>query len=478
MNTAIGVVWMTAANVLIRLVGLLGQVLLGWYLLPSDFGIYAFALSIATAVSALRSGGIAQVAIQQGKTFDRHAPQYLRYAFAFNLLAMALLIGISVPYLLNKSPIGVVLAGIAISIPLGTHASIARIKLTIDGRFRVLSIVNCWSALIWQGTVVILAAQGFGATSFALPSLAQAIYESVAMWRAARMNSRRVETMKYRDIFQKCRWVMLSAVMLALATTGDYMAVSLVADAATVGTYFFAFQLVSAVCVPINSAMESVLPAHLVARGPQGDAQLHAYLAVVRGIAIVGIPLCICTALIAPVVVQLLWHGKWNAAIIAVQTLALCIPAWIVTTAGRAVLEAKALWRSRFVLMAIYGAGGMLSAAVGAMLGGVALIALFVTIFYIFFAMGQHIFVSRQVGRVERTMWIIVVPFAMNLLALLISVVATIPLRDKVSNLAYQAAITLVFFGISGAASMRLFSNDWQELLALIPRRNASLGAH
>ena len=479
MNAAAGMTWIVAGNVLVRLLGLVGQILLGWFLLPEDFGVYAFALAIATAVSALRSGGITQVAVQQGQTFNQQIRHYFRYALAFNLLAMAILIGVAIPYLFNNSTTGIVLTGIALSIPAGTHASIARIKLTVDGRFRELAIIGLWSALIWQTATVSLAIAGMGAASFALPPLLQALFESVTIWRVAAISSQQTLTEKprdYRGTFRQCRWLMLSAVMLALATTGDYFAVSLLASPVIVGTYFFSFQLVVALSSPIISGFEAVLPNYFLSRDA-GKTQLDAYMTMVRRIAVVGIPLSIGTALVAPVAIHLLWQGKWDGAAAAAQTLALCIPAWIVTAAGRTLMEAKAMWRSRFGMMATYGTGGMLSAAMGALLGDVSVIALCVTLFYIGFALTQHLYLCRSEVRSGSALGGIVIPMAINAMAFAISVPTLVLVQSNIAPAMSQAILLSVFCIVSGLANAIAFGKEWSMLFAMLPRRAVAISA-
>ncbi|MBM4101909.1 MAG: hypothetical protein FJ256_06560, partial [Phycisphaerae bacterium] len=47
----------SAAAMVVRLSGLLTQIVTAWYLTPSDFGVYAIGLSIAAVTFIMRGGG-------------------------------------------------------------------------------------------------------------------------------------------------------------------------------------------------------------------------------------------------------------------------------------------------------------------------------------------------------------------------------------------------------------------------------------
>ena len=171
--------WVASSNILSRTIALLGQIVTAWLLSPEDYGAYAFAISISAAVAALRGGGIAQLIIKDGGSYASKAPLYFTYTLALNLISMAILIVPGIIYLSKDPPVGVVLLTVALAIPLGTHATIYKAKLAVDHRFKEISSINLGSALVWQAGVVGFALMGFGAKSFALPVVLQAIFESV-----------------------------------------------------------------------------------------------------------------------------------------------------------------------------------------------------------------------------------------------------------------------------------------------------------
>jgi len=467
-----GMTWMFAGNTLTRTVGLAGQILIGWLLVPEDFGIYAFALSMSTAVVALRNGGSSQVVIQRGHEYHLRAGLFLRYSLVFNLIAMVLLLGVAVPFLLRSAPAGILILGTAISLPLGTPAMLYRAKLAIDRRFRELSTIGVWSAALWQGSVVCLAFCGLGAMSFAIAPILQAGYESLAGWRyvGAIPNARQKRPrQEYVQLFSQTRWIMLSAAAVALATTGVYFVVGVLTDARTVGAFFFAFQLVVAVSLPVYGAMETVFPPLLSQLGSDSARQISAYSRILRITVVAAVPLSIACALALPVSIHFVWNGKWDIAAPAAQILAGCIPAWLLITAGRALIEARGYWRTRFVILAIYGFGAIAAAAVGAHVGGVDAIALAVTLFYTTFA-AVFLLCQAKLGlALKRIVPLVLMSLAVNFGALLLSFSA--PIATRLSPDLHQWLILALFLAISGIGNALFFRHAWLDALKVVVQR-------
>jgi len=476
-----GMTWVASSNILSRGISLLGQVVTAWLLRPEDYGAYAFAISISAAVSALRGGGIAQLIIKDGSTYDSKAPLYFTYTLALNVIAMALLLVPAFIYLSKNPPVGLVLLSVAIAIPLGTHATVYKAKLAVDHRFKAISSINLGSALVWQAGVVGFALMGLGAKSFALPTIMQAIYESVVSARYVKSKSTlwSAKTRGYRNIFKQTRWIMLSSAALAFATTGDYFAVGIITNARIVGIYFFAFQLIVAIATPVNMAIETVLPALLARLNGDGPRQIRAFSRTVAVISSAGLSAFGAILITLPIAIHLTWRGKWDMATPAVLTLAVCLPAWLLVAAGRALIEAKGLWRFRFIFLAVYGVGGMSSAAIGALLGGgVQPIATCVAIFYVSITLALLISLARLGVRLKVTAGALFVPFIINLIAFASSQYLDTILGSRVAPV-IDVGVRLGCFLLIALAGNWLFLREyWIEILATVrkavPRRQRS----
>jgi PST family polysaccharide transporter len=467
--------WVASSNIVSRGISLLGQVVTAWLLRPEDYGVYAFALSISAAVAVLRGGGIAQLIIKDGSSYDSKAPLYFTYTLSLNVIAMTLLMIPALIYLSKNPAIGVLLLSVAIAIPLGTHATIYKAKLAVDHRFKAISSINLGSALVWQAGVVGFALMGFGATSFALPTLMQAIYESVVSARYVKSASSlwSVGTRGFRGIFKQTRWIMLSTAALAFATTGNYFAVGIISSARIVGIYFFAYQLIVAIATPVNMAIETVLPALLARLNGDSSRQIRAFSRTVAVISSVGLSAYGAMLITLPIAIHLTWRGKWDMATPAVLTLAVCLPAWLLVAASRALIDARGLWRFRFIFLAVYGVGGMSSAGIGALLGGgVQPIATCVAIFYVSITLALLISLTRLGVRLKATVLALFVPFIINSIAFVASQYLDSTLRSGVAPV-ISVGVQLGGFSLIVLAGNWLFLRGyWTDILATVrPRR-------
>lgn len=478
-----GAGWIFASSTLGRLVAMLGQVGIGWLLKPEDFGVWALALSMSTAVLALRNGGTTQILIQRGQGYAAEARLFLRYSLAFNLFVAAVLVGLSTPFLLRHSAVGIALLGIGIAVPLSTPAMLSRAKLTIDGRFRALALISLGSAIIWQASVFILACVGFGAASFACAPVLQAVFETLVGRRLAGRIPRGNESRSYGDyraLLRQSSWIMMSAAVLSLGTTGDYFAVGMLADLRTVGIYYFGFQTVVALSMPIYNGIESVMPTLLVKLNDDPPRQMAALVRATRMIVIAALPLAAGFALAAPLVIHLLWHGKWDIAARATQILAACVPAWLIIHCARALLEARGFWRLRFWLLAMNGVGGIASAAVGTLFGSVEGIAASVATYYVSFSLAVLLALGKLGLPLRATARIIGVPLIPSGIALLASVALSRLLPAGHFEASADLIRLAIFLPFIAVANLLLFRDEWTELLqgfAAKARAKPTLGA-
>lgn len=398
-----GMSWMMVQTVCVRLVTFGGQLVLGWLLLPQAFGLYAIALAAANAVGALRNGGVAQLLLRPSPRDQARAGPLAQFALLFNLLAAAVLVGLG-PWLAGRygSPeLPGLLLWIALSLPLGTPAVIFRCRLTVDSRFRELTYLGLASTLFWQLATIGMALGGYGAYSYVVPTALQAVLESALGYAFVREWTPllpRLSWQAIRTIFTDTRWVMLGAAMLSLATTGDYLAIGLLSDTATVGRYFFAFQLLVAIGTVLNSGLESILPSTLARLEADPTRQRRAVLDLLELLMAVAWPLAALVSVAARPLIHVLWGGRWDEAADAVQIMAWCLPAWLCVAVARALIESRGRWRLRFLFLGTYGVGAIASSAAGAALGSLSAITMLVTGFYLAYACALTLWMPSVLG--------------------------------------------------------------------------------
>jgi hypothetical protein len=179
-----------------------------------------------------------------------------------------------------------------------------------------------------------------------------------------------------------------------------------------------------------------------------------------------------------PIAIHLTWRGKWDMATPAVLTLAVCLPAWLLVAAGRALIDARGLWRFRFIFLAVYGVGGMTSAGIGALLGGgVQPIATCVAIFYVSITLALLISLTRLGVRLKATARALLVPFIINSIAFVASQYLDSILRSGVAPV-ISVGVQLAGFSLIVLTGNWLFLRGyWTDILATVrPRRRLGAG--
>lgn len=475
-----GASWMFAATVTGRAASFGGQIAMGWLLRPEDFGVWALALSMASAVTALRNGGTTQILIQRRERYHGEAGLFLRYSLAFNLLALVVLVALAMPSVRAGHAVGLVLLGIGVSIPFSTPAMLYRAKLTLERRFREIALITLGSSLAWQAGALSLAIGGLGALSFAAAPVLQASFETLAgrAYAGGVPGTRvRYAPEKYLALFKESIWGVISAAALSLATTGNYLVIAILTSARTVGIYYFGYQMVVALSMPIYTGIDAVLPTLLTSLDPDRTRQMEALARALGAVLVTAIPAALAFILAAAPVIHFLWHGRWDAAVPVAQALAWCVPAWLAIHCGRSLLEARGYWRMRFLVQCTYGIGGMAFAALGARSGEVGDIAVSVALFYVVFAVVFALALCRLGLGIRRLISVCLGPIAVSGAALAISwAVPAFALRGRSGYLQDWIELS-VFLALSLLGNILFFRRTWTELLGTLASRVLRIGA-
>jgi PST family polysaccharide transporter len=473
-----GMSWMILNTVAGRVIVLAVQVLLGWLLTPRDFGLYALALSVSNALGSMRNGGTSELLRQRGSRYAHVVSDLTRYSLIFNVAALLLLLAIApvAGSYFHSADLPWLIACIGLSFPLGTLANTYRCKLAIDHRFRELAVLNTWSTLLWQAQVVALALLGCRAFSYVVPMATQGVIESAMGWYYLRhwpIHSGWLRWSQVLELLRETRWVMIGAAMLSLGLTGHYFVIGLICDPQTVGLFFFGFQLIMTLFVILNNAVENVLPATLAQLNNDLRRQSMVGLNMLRLLMVITFPLAGAVAVAAPTVIRLVWHGKWDASAGAITILAFCVPAWMVIAVVRAVYEARGMWVHRLVLLTVYGLGGILAAAIGAVRGDIRVLALYLTGFYVLFAAALALALPRILESSRRAVGRAVLPPALVCaLCMVAAAIAAAPFSHSGSSALAGIAAAAAFCVVAAVLNALLFRPTWSAAVTAVKPAN------
>jgi len=372
-------VWVGLSMIVTKLGSFIAQLVLGWLLAEDDFALYAVAISLTGVIGAVRDGGVSKLLVQRGHEFDRLARAAGQLAMAFNLFAAAVLV-LAAPYaaaFYDRPALPPLLWVLALSLPLGTPAMLHKARLQTRMGFERLARLQMGSVVFRYSSIIGFAVAGFGPMAFVLPILITPLYEwGVCFWREGALSRGSVLSWTLaRELLLAGRWIMLTAGASALGGGGDFLVIGRLAPEA-LAVYFFGFQLTVAMSQLFTQSMQAVLLPMFSRLGAEPARQRQGFLKSVRLLTIVSGPACVGAALASPILVHLAWQGKWDASFPVIQVMLVSLALLLISPLGSALLDARARWRTRLLLITLEGIAIVLAAALGAWIGGLIAIAL------------------------------------------------------------------------------------------------------
>jgi PST family polysaccharide transporter len=423
--------WTTAVVMLGRVTGFLTNLVVGWLLAPSEFGIYAVALGVSVIALTVRSVGIHRLLIQRGSEYDELAQPFARLSLYINLAAM-LLLGLSGPVAAAyfRSPTITPLVWIiGLSMPLGVPAEILRSRLAIDLRFRAVALTNAVAMIATQAMTVIFALAGFGPFSFALPMAIGAALDSLMLvWLVGRWPAgRRLDWKLTRELTSSATWIVLCGFAAALIIHGSSLVVGRQFGPVLTGLYYFGAQLTSSVSIFFTTTMYRVLLPVLSRLASDPRRQGEAYLKSIGILATAAAPICGLAVVVGAPVIHVCWQGKWDGSIAVFQSLTTVLPIYIMTVIGSALLEARGLWRTNTLLYGTNSALTLAAAWLGTTIGEINAVAATVSVYRFGYSMGHGWFMMRLLERKPSEYLHAVLPPCLSCIAAAWLVIALIP---------------------------------------------------
>lgn len=374
-----GMVWMSIAAGVNKTLSFFTNLVLGWLLTDDDFGLFALATSVSAIVFVMADGGAARL-LRHPEEFRRLGRAVARLSLAFNALAALVLFAAAWPagWFYEEPQLPWLMVVVAVALPLSNRPLILRTRMGADLRFRQLSQLNSISVLIRNVSMIGFALSGLGPMSFVIPLLVVNTAEWLILrrWVPGPIPGAPLDRTSFREIIDAARWIIFGLMAAALVNNGAPAIIRLFEETGVVGQFFFGFQVAVAPYVLFSGGLRSVLMPSMARLRDDPARQAGALFRAVQTLALVGAPVAIGAALIAPAMTRFLWQGRWDAAIPAIAILGLPLAFRLSGPIGGSLLEARGEWRLRSLMLWIDGLTTLAASALGAALGGLEMIAL------------------------------------------------------------------------------------------------------
>ena len=376
-----GLLQVGVATMVIRGGSLIAQFVTGALLTETDFGLFAVTLFFSTiavsSMSALRPLLIERLTRKDSVDALWRAGVYAMSAFA----ALVMVLSGPIAQALDKPGAQPILLALAPTIPIQFAMLIGAARLAAGLRFAETSRIFAASATARHASTIVFALSGFGPYALVLPIYVEIVVEGALLWKATgRPPALRGDVRGLRTRYgSTLPWLALTAIALAASLSGDYLAIGPFESAAVVGLYFFAYSLSAALTQPFTMIATNVLvPSFASVKDPDRlrSAYLHAIslLLVATGITFSGV------ALLGGNVVDLVWGGKWNGAIVAMVLISAGTPFRVLQPTCYSLLQSQGRWKDHSILSSINAVLAVGGAMLGAIVGGLFQIGLYVGI--------------------------------------------------------------------------------------------------
>jgi O-antigen/teichoic acid export membrane protein len=405
--------WLMVSTMSSRVVTFLAQILLGWWLLPSEFALYSTAISISGFLMVCRDMATGTVLVQRGREgYERSAGAAFWMGFWYNCVVTIITFGAAWPlaqYVYQKPQLVPMLIIMALGLPFSAISNTLFALLRLEMRFFAFSMQSAMSSLVRQIVVLALAYWGAGPMAFAWSILAYMVFDAASLMVITKECpwKRPPQLEEWPRMAKDSGWLMATSLahfamdfgpFLILVPLLRYTLGNAQAAEDITGYYFFAYQITAQIGVMLAFNASMILTPALQRLVNQPQRQREAALRSLRSLMLAGSITSLGLASVMEPLEHLLWRGKFSDSVAAVLVLGIFYPWRITFGLCTSVLLARGAFRRLAVLSVFECVGLIIAAGLAAFFhptphgiawwtGGWVLLSRLVSTLYIFYRM-------------------------------------------------------------------------------------------
>jgi O-antigen/teichoic acid export membrane protein len=312
-RAASGVVSVGLRNLTVRALGLLGNIALARLLVPSDFGVIAFGLTLTVLGAALSTGGIGASLTRREEEPTRHE---LGVALGFQLAVTLALAAVVAAIALPLGGAGPVAALMVCALPIDALRTPAGTIATRHLRFGLLARAEVTETLVFNVAAIALVALGAGVWGVAVATLLRAATGAGLVTALGGIGfvapSFDLGTLRGHLRFGVANQA--ATLLNAVRDQGLNLVVAAVGGIAALGVWALAYRLLQAVLLLLQALWRVSFPAtaRLLAAGQDARDLL------VRGLGLTALAtgaMAVMLAASAPAIVPTLFGPGWDAVV-------------------------------------------------------------------------------------------------------------------------------------------------------------------
>jgi O-antigen/teichoic acid export membrane protein len=351
-RTAHGFLWLMAQTIGSKAVGMTGQVVLAWLVMPQDLGLWGKATIVMGFSGLIQQAGLRETLINRQRAYHVWASAAFWMSVALGLLGAVITAAVAKPaaVFFNEPRLVGMLYILAFTAPFMSLDQIAEAKLQINMRFGLLAGVNWAVELLRLGLTVLFAVlipEPYKAYAFVLPRPFVALARLSVLWVAARPPVRmHPQVRRWKYLTRDSLTLLTSNFFLMLQWQGDYIVIGRLFATAILGIYFQAYNLSIQTMQLFTGNLTGVLFPALSKLQTDPKRQLRAFLDATRLMALIAVPLCMLQMAGADPAVRLFFQdSKWQDAIPVLQALSIGMAFRVVASPGGSLIQAQGRFR-------------------------------------------------------------------------------------------------------------------------------------
>ena len=463
----------------------LGQLALAWLLTKEDFGLIALAFTVTSLLGVFQKIGLTEILVKRHKQMDQWTPPAVSLALTLGIGGF-LIVNASAPLaaaLFHEPRITGLLRVMSLGIPFDALTGVALARLNADMRFRTVSLLMLMQLALAMGLSVLFALLGFGAYSIAIPRPIVAIIYAASVYSLSRPKIIAGPSVhKWMSLVRDGRWLMGTSACSLIAAYGDNFILGLVAPAAVVGEYYFAYAVaIQSVQMLVGSLQSTLYPA-LCQVADEPRRQVSVYLRACEVVCLIGCYGCFLQTAAARPVIEFVFHHKWDAAIPMFQVLSVAMGLGLSNGMLASLLQAQGRFRTQFGWMVSTAIAFVLAVTAGATLGqGMGVCVSLLGLWTVMAPIGCYLGTHSAGGRLRDWVRLLVLPP-------LVAAGAVLPVAIAMKYLGAEGLWHWAAWGVTMAVSLPLFwvlarivaPQSSEEIVRRLPaelRRWARIGA-
>lgn len=477
--TSRGFSWMSVSLVVGRAILFVAQVVLGWILTQEDFGVFAIVAAVIAFAKVFHSGGVPLVLVQRGNDeYERLQGAAFWMGMCFSVGA-AIVLAAAAPWIgqiYDEKRLVPLLWILAVTLPLGSPASLLRAKLQLDLRFRAISLITVTRVVIRSVGMIVLAFLGSGIYCFVIPMLFVAVFEDVATYLATRATPW-LHPARFREwpmLLKDSYWVIFATIFRGLSRNGDVVVLGLLIPQTLLGCYFFGYQLTIQITYLVALTLRQVLFPVMSKFASQPQRHANAIVRTVRMLMLLAAPASMLIAAIIRPAEEIIWKLKWAEAVPLMQVFSVVAPILILTDVAHSALTSRGQFRRSGLVILAEGLWLMGSAWLAVMLAGtenITAIAIWIFGLQIAFALVVNTLVLKTFHIQPMTFLRSVLPqWAVALVPLGAALAVGRLLPDTVSAVVEILVLATIFLTVYVGAAWVMLRSEFQDMANVAPR--------